>query len=103
MFVFFLYDSDETEFFSDLGVDFSVHVEELLRGFTVSERFLELLFDFPTDGLELFAFVDVRHIFGEYVDAEFFENGGRSWYFVLIDFMGLWEFGDKEFVCAAFD
>ena len=103
MFIFFLYDSDETEFFSDLSVDFTVHMEELLRGFAVSEGCLELLFDFATDCLELFAFIDIGHIFGEDVDTGFFKYSSRSWYLMLIDFVGFGEFGDEELVCAAFD
>jgi hypothetical protein len=78
-------------------------VKEFLRGFAVSEGFLELLFDFPTDGLELLAFIDIRHVFGKNVDTRLFKNRSRRWYFVLINLMGLGYFGDDELVCAAFD
>jgi hypothetical protein len=76
MFVFLFNDTNETEFFFDFSVDFSVHVEELLWGFAVSERFFEELLDFPADSFELFAFVDFGHGFGEDVDSGFFEDTG---------------------------
>jgi hypothetical protein len=78
-------------------------VEKFLRGFAVSEGFLELLFDFPTDGLELLAFINIRDVFGENMDTRLFKNCCRCRYFVLIDFMGLGYSVDDKLVCAAFD
>ena len=103
MFILILHNTDESEFFSNFRVDFSVHMEKLLGLFAVLERVLELLFDFAAHCFEFLAFVDFWHLFGKNVDAWFFED--KSWCLDLmfVDLMFLGEPGDDEFICPACD
>lgn len=62
-----------------------------------------MLLDFTSDGIELFAFIDIWHVFGEDMNAGLFENGSGSGNFVLKDLVGFWNFGDEELICLGFD
>ncbi len=57
MLVFFFDNSNKSELFSDLSVYFSVHVEELMRLFAISEGFFELLFNFTAYRFKLLSFI----------------------------------------------
>ena len=72
MFILLFDHTDESEFFSELCIDFPVHVKKLLGLLAISERFLELLFDFTGHSFEFLALIYFRHLFGQDVDAWLF-------------------------------
>lgn len=102
MFVLLLYDSNEWKFLFNLSIDFSIHMKKLMRLFTISERFLEKLFNFFTDSFKLLAFINLGHLFWEDMNSWFFKYRGRCLNLMSINFVFLWKSVDKKLISLAF-
>lgn len=103
MFVLLFNHPNKWEFLFYFCVDFSIHMEKLMRLLAVSEWFLELLFDFLTYCFELFTLINLWHLFWQNMNSLLFQDRGWCLYFVSIDLMLFREFVNEKFICLAFD
>ncbi len=103
MLVLLFHNSDKLKHFSYLCLHSTIHVEIVLRLFTVFERILELLLNFFTHCAKLFALIDFRQLLWEDMNSRLFQHTCRCLDFMAINLMFLWKSWNDKLISWTFD